>query len=240
MEGLPEPGRDLRASVPQIRRTRLHPRRTDELYLHLVHLRDDLRREIARLAPGDVLDLYCGARPYEPLYPPGTRTVGLDVDDAYGCADVVSTELLPFPDASFDLCICTQAFYFVPEPARAVAAIERVLRPGGHVLLTQPLAYPGTQRLYTPLQLTELFAGWQDIVVVENGGTVASVVTLVATLLHDLEKRTPWPLRRAFALAYLVLNTLGGVADRAEERLRSPGSTAFAPNFLFSARRPSA
>ena len=229
--------RNYRNQVEAIRRTRLHPRRSDYLYLHLRRLRDDLRAAVGEVAAVDVLDVYCGARPYEPLFSPGTRYVGLDIDDAFGCADVVSEELLPFPDASFDLVLCTQAFYFVEDPRRAVAEITRVLRPGGHALLTLPVVYPGTERLYSELQLRELFDGWDDVVVIANGGTVVSIATLSAYLLHRVERGAPQPLRRAFRGLYVVLNTAAEAADRVETRRLAPAARLPA-NLLVRARRP--
>jgi SAM-dependent methyltransferase len=229
--------RDYRAQVADIRRSRLHPRRTDHLYLHLRRLRDDLAAAIRGLPVEDVLDVYCGARPYEPLFADRTRYVGLDVDDAYGCADVVADELLPFPDASFDLCLCTQAFYFVPDPARAVAEFARVLRPGGHAVLTLPVVYPGTERLYAPVQLRELFAGWDDVTVVANGGTAVSIATLRAHFVHQIEKRVPARLAPAFAAAYAALNVLGEAADAFERRFLA-SADALPANLLVRARRP--
>jgi SAM-dependent methyltransferase len=229
--------RDYRAQAASIRRSRLHPRRTDHLYLHLRRLRDDLAAAIAGLEVGDVLDVYCGARPYEPLFAPRARYVGLDVDDAYGCADVVSDEFLPFPDASFDLCLCTQAFYFVSEPERAVAEFARVLRPGGHALLTLPVVYPGTERLYAPLQLRELFAAWDDVRVVDNGGTAVSIATLSAYFVHQIEKRAPVRLAPAFAAAYVALNAAGGAADAFERRFLA-SADALPANLLVRATRP--
>ena len=132
-------GRDYRSDVRAIRRSRLQPRRTDPLYRCLRHLRDDLADALDGIDAHDILDVYCGARPYEPLFPSDVRYVGLDIDDAYGCADVVTDEFLPFPDASFDLCLCTQAFYFVENVHAAIGEFERVLRPGGSVVLTVPI-----------------------------------------------------------------------------------------------------
>ena len=229
--------RDYRAHAAAIRRSRLHPRRTDHLYLHLRRLRDDLAAAIGGLDVDDVLDVYCGARPYEPLFAAGARYVGLDVDDAYGCADVVSDEFLPFPDASFDLCLCTQAFYFVPQPARAVAEFARVLRPGGHALLTLPVVYPGTERLYAPLQLRELFAAWEDVVVVANGRTAVSITTLSADFVHQIEKRAPRRLAPAFAALYLALNAAGEAADAFERRFLA-SADALPANLLVRATRP--
>jgi SAM-dependent methyltransferase len=229
--------RDYRAQVAAIRRSRLHPRRSDHLYLHLRRLRDDLAAAVRGLEVRDVLDVYCGARPYEPLIAPGVNYVGLDIDDAYGCADVISDEFLPFPDASFDLCLCTQAFYFVREPARAVSEFARVLRPGGHALLTLPVVYPGTERLYAPIQLRELFAGWDDVIVTSNGGTAVSITTLSAYLVHQIEKRLPRRLAPAFAAVYVAMNATGEAADAVERRFLATADP-LPTNLLVRAMRP--
>lgn len=230
------PARDYRRQAADIRRSRLHPSRTDHLYLHLRRLRDDLAGAIAGLSVRDVLDVYCGARPYEPLFAAPVRYVGLDIDDAYGCADVVSDDFLPFPDESFDLCLCTQAFYFVPAPTSAVAELARVLRPGGHAVLTLPVVYPGTERLYAPLQLRELFAAWEDVAVVGNGGTAVSITTLSACFVHEIEKRVPPRLAPAFAVAYVALNAAGEAADAVERRFLA-SADALPPNLLVRATR---
>jgi SAM-dependent methyltransferase len=238
--GSEDRARDYRAQVAEIRRSRLRPKRTDHLYLHLRRLRDDLEAVVRGLHVDDVLDVYCGARPYEPLFAGRARYVGLDIDDAYGCADVVSDEFLPFPDASFDLCLCTQAFYFLPEPARAVAELARVLRPGGHALLTVPVVYPGTERLYAPLQLHELFAAWDEVTVVHNGGTAVSITTLSAHFVHQIEKRAPRRLAPAFTSAYVVLNALGEAADAFERRFLANADTQPANLLVRATRRAGA
>lgn len=38
---------------------------------------------------------------------------------------------LPFPDAQFDLAVMALVIFFVPDPAKGVAEMRRVLRPGG-------------------------------------------------------------------------------------------------------------
>ena len=43
---------------------------------------------------------------------------------------------LPFADGSFDAVSCLEALEFMPEPARALEEITRVLRPGGTLLAT--------------------------------------------------------------------------------------------------------
>jgi ubiquinone/menaquinone biosynthesis C-methylase UbiE len=59
-----------------------------------------------------------------------TAPVPVDVSEA-------SAMDLPFADASFDTVVCTLVLCTVPDPARAVAEIERVLRPGGKLLFLE-------------------------------------------------------------------------------------------------------
>ncbi|MEK6577866.1 MAG: class I SAM-dependent methyltransferase, partial [Bdellovibrionota bacterium] len=51
-----------------------------------------------------------------------------------------SVELIPFPDNTFDSVICTQVLEHVVHPERAMSELNRVLRPGGVLLLTIPQA----------------------------------------------------------------------------------------------------
>jgi ubiquinone/menaquinone biosynthesis C-methylase UbiE len=48
-----------------------------------------------------------------------------------------SAEALPFPDDSFDAVVCTLVLCTVDDPDRAVAEIQRVLRPGGRMLFLE-------------------------------------------------------------------------------------------------------
>src|SRR5437660_3136567 len=88
------PEREIRR--PQ--RPRRHPRPTQPDYLHARYLVEALERTLPNVPPPvrDVLDVYCGTRPYEDLLPPGSQTVGMDLTDFAGLADVVSSEFLPF------------------------------------------------------------------------------------------------------------------------------------------------
>lgn len=44
---------------------------------------------------------------------------------------------LEFPDASFDAVACTQVLLYVPETAKALAEMHRVLKPGGRVAIVE-------------------------------------------------------------------------------------------------------
>lgn len=59
------------------------------------------------------------------------RTVDLREADAHE---------LPFPDASFDTVVCTYGLCAIPDESRAVSEMNRVLRPGGLLLLVDHIA----------------------------------------------------------------------------------------------------
>jgi SAM-dependent methyltransferase len=236
--------------LERTRRSRRHPRVTQFDYLHVRRLVDDLERTLARLdgPVRDVLDIYCGSRPYDDLFPSGARRVGFDVvGNPYGVADVVSDEFLPFEDASFDLVTCFEAFQYVPDPAHGVREIGRVLRPGGTVLVTVPFVWEYDRTVlehrFTGPELAALFSGWEDVRVLEDGGRMVVWATLTGTILERVRARIPDLFglgrlaRLLFVPAYLVLNVFASLLDTLE-RQRARGSMALPMNLLLVARRP--
>lgn len=90
--------------------------------------------------------------------------VGLDIDGAMLAfarrrnPDVLwvqgDAHALPFPEASFDLVFCHFLLLWVRVPARAVAEMARVVRPGGYVLASAEPDYGG--RIDFPPELARL------------------------------------------------------------------------------------
>jgi SAM-dependent methyltransferase len=230
------------------RTSRRHPRRTQFDYLHLRCLLEDLAQAIAQLSPEprDVLDVYCGSRPYDDLLPPTARITGLDIVDAYGVADIVTDEFLPFASASFDLVMCIEAFQYVPDPAAGQGELLRVLRPGGSLIVAVPFVWEyeraGVEHRFTEWELRSIFAGWDAVTIVENGGRAVSWATLTGSLVERCERRvrrrvpsllvTRW----LFAPAYVAVNGIGALADKAEQRF-DHGPTALPMNLLLTARK---
>jgi SAM-dependent methyltransferase len=112
--------------------------------LHTI-LRDTIGR--APTATARALDAGCGTGFQSALLTElGWQTYGVDVSAGLlavaqrrqpGAALALGTvEALPYPDARFDAIVCCgSTLSFVDDPARAVAELGRVLRPGGRLLL---------------------------------------------------------------------------------------------------------
>lgn len=114
-------------------------------------------------ARGRTLDLGCGTGRNLALLGPGVRAVGLDVSlDALRRARrrapgiplaLASAGALPFRDGAFDTVLSGLVFCSVGEPARGLAEVRRVLRPGGRLRMLEHV------RATTPWK-----ARWQDLV----------------------------------------------------------------------------
>ena len=99
------------------------------------------RRWLVDGASGSVLDIGCGTGRNLPLYRSGVRVVGIDVSaDALARArrrrpDVPLVQgdahALPFRPESFDTVVSALVFCSVPDAARGLGEVRRVLRPHG-------------------------------------------------------------------------------------------------------------
>jgi SAM-dependent methyltransferase len=232
--------------LERIRRTRRHPTRSQPDYLILRHLLKNLERVLEEIRhPVDhVLDLYCGTQPYRDLLPPHTRYVSMDIHDRYGTPDVISSEFLPFPDDSFDLVLFTEAFHYVTDPEAGVAELQRVIRPGGTLVLTVPLVWEYDRRIverrYTGPHLAELFAGWDELQVRENGGYSVAWATLTGRILRGMDELLPPGTRRTvrplFIASSLALNFVATLLTKGEARWQK-GPFVLPMGLLLTARR---
>lgn len=93
-----------------------------------------------------VLDVGCGRQPYRPYLPATADYVGMEIDTPRTRRDFQAEvyydgKSFPFPDGSFDAVLCSQVFEHVFTPGEFLAEINRVLRPGGLLLLTVPFVW---------------------------------------------------------------------------------------------------
>ncbi len=109
------------------------------LQVHEVHRR--VAAAIERYARGRCLDAGSGRGPFVPqLRKACAEVVRLDRESRGGAPDVLGDvqDLSALSDGSFDTVLCTQVLEHVPHPRRALSELARVLRPGGHLILSAP------------------------------------------------------------------------------------------------------
>ncbi|HEY0594056.1 MAG TPA: class I SAM-dependent methyltransferase [Thermoanaerobaculia bacterium] len=141
-------------------------------------------RDAARAMPAGtrLLDAGAGECAYKRFFGHCAYTaVDLAVGDTgwnYINLDVIAPlHRLPIAEASFDAVLCTQVLEHLERPAESLAEIHRVLRSGGRLYLTAPMAHPEHQvpydfYRYTSFGLRSLIggAGFREIEVEPFGG----------------------------------------------------------------------
>lgn len=172
------------------------------------------------------------------------RRLGVDVRWLTGEA-----EAIPLPDASVDACLTERVLKYLPDPARGIAEIVRVLRPGGRVAHFE-LDYGAT-----------LLGGDQAVaaqvvdVLCESVGE-AQMGRRLPAMLHDaglsdvsfqpIIFHPPWaiheaavstPVREAVERGRLPTSALAWLAGQAAANAAGLFTAAFV-GFLVSGRRP--
>lgn len=105
-------------------------------------------RWIQRKAHGSVLDIGCADGWARSCISSSCDYIGLDYPGtAHGLyhtrPDIFADgALLPFQDESFDTVLLLEVLEHVSRPGRVLTEIQRVLRPGGTLLLSMPFLYP--------------------------------------------------------------------------------------------------
>lgn len=102
------------------------------------------------LVRGDLLDVGCGNAPYRVWYAPLVDSYrGYDHVPTAVTTEVGPAEDLPYDDASFDTVLATEVLEHVVDVNAAARELRRVLRPGGHALVTLPSSTRSTRRRTT-------------------------------------------------------------------------------------------
>lgn len=92
--------------------------------------------------------------------------------------DIISDiTAIPEPDTSFDAIMCVEVFEHLPEPIKAIQEFARLLKPGGHLILTAPFCslthfapyhfYTGFNRYFYETHLPA--NGFEIVELQENG-----------------------------------------------------------------------
>ena len=213
-------------------------------YLGVSYRRKRVDADLAAVSAhlgGRVLDVGGARRRGAFRPPPGARFIVADLERSHRPDVGADVQALPFRDGAFDAVKATELLEHVPDVARALAECRRVLRPGGHLVITVPFLErlhgdPDDYARYTRSTWERLLAEAElkPVTIAEQGG----YFTHLAGLLRFLVQRAPRPLRWAGYGAFPLLDLLARLD--ATGRVRRSEFAAFVGGYLIVAERPPA
>ncbi len=184
---------------------------TDPNYLHFTFLFRDVSAAVSQYGRGAVLDVGCGNKPYEPLFSAAESYYGCDViQSSEHKVDLLclSTEI-PLPDNSFDTVFSTQVLEHVEDHQKMLSECFRLLKPGGHIILSAPMVWEHHEVPYDFFRFTRyglqyIFekAGFEEIIIKPNGGKWAAFGQLRQNILISSLKGKSGILRKLFFIFY--------------------------------------
>ena len=219
----------------------------DRLFVPLIFetYADDLADRVAKLAPGDVLELAAGTgaltRAMAVRLPPDVSIRATDINqpmlDRAQARQASDTRItfaqsdameLSSADAAFDVVACQFGVMFFPEKVRAYSEARRVLRPDGHLLFNvwdtlafNDFAATVTEALATlfpedpPLFMARIPHGYNDTAHIRGELTAAGFGSVS---IETISRRSHGRSAREVALTYCQ-----GTPLRAEIEARRPG-----------------
>lgn len=146
-----------------------------------------IKAALNRYCRGRVIDLGCGEQPYR-RYCQSREYLGIDRLKGEIHGDFFK---LPLGRNRADTVICTQVLEHVSNPQRLFSLIFRLLKPGGHLILTAPLVWPLHDEphdywRFTPYGLKFLArkSGFKVKSCLPLGGFMALIWQLIAIVLE--------------------------------------------------------
>lgn len=172
------------APTTPFRRILFYLRLSADLQTNTIYF--DLRQRL-KAATGRILDVGCGNSPFRNLLNSGTTEYqGIDVPEAtefgYRNPETIyyDGKVIPFPDETFDLVLCTEVLEHVANPEGMIGEIYRVLKNGGTGIVTIPWSarfhyQPYDYHRYTPSMLAMLFSRFGTCRISPRGTDLSSI-----------------------------------------------------------------
>jgi SAM-dependent methyltransferase len=179
---------------------------------------------------GRLLDFGCGSKPYKGIISV-EEYIGVDFVNEGHPHDNEQIDVyydgkkIPFPDNSFDSILCSEVFEHIFNLPDILVELNRVLKPGGRILITCPFVWkehelPHDYARYTLYALRDLLekANFQVQVAEKSGNFVQVLFQLTVLYFFDTGSgkvnRLP-VIKQLFTLLFIFLpNVVGSLVAR--------------------------
>ena len=175
---------------------------------------------------GHLLDVGCGTKPYHSLFKVESYR-GLDIDSPITRKQLIADDLydgtkFPYQNDFFESALCNQVLEHVFNPDEFLTEINRVLKPGGKLLLTVPFVWdeheqPYDYARYSSFGLNALLAknNFKIISHKKLAADATILFQLTNAYLYKLIQQWPWFLKLLFTGTVIAtVNIMGVVAGK--------------------------
>lgn len=208
----------------QLKNKDFNPSLTYPLYI----IRKNIYRGVLKHAPslgGKMMDFGCGTKPYQPLFTNATEYIGVDYAGEGHSHENEQIDVfydgktIPFADNTFDSILTSEVLEHIYNLEDILKELNRVLKPGGKILITVPFAWnehemPNDFGRYTSLGFAALLErnGFTVVSLEKTTGFVESLVQLWGLYwhLHIIPKFRPFG--RIVSPTFAFLNNIFGLA----------------------------
>lgn len=158
----------------------------------------------------NILDLGCGTKPYQSIFPFAEKFVGFDVEKNERVDFVGFNWDLPFQDDEFDALISTQVLEHTAKITETIQEIRRVVKSGGLVYVSVPLTFPEHGIPYdfyrfTRFGLMEIFKDFEIIKMIPHNGYISTLFRLWNVFLNY------FPEAKYFLFPIFFINNIIGI-----------------------------
>lgn len=162
-------------------------------------IRNGIAQEVkrnARYLSGRVLDFGCGSRPYESLIR-CKEYIGLDFEAGHDHRDeridvYYDGKTIPFPNEHFDAVFSSEVFEHLFNVQEIITELHRVMKNGGHILLTMPFVWdeheiPYDFCRYTSFGIRHLLekGGFEIVQSCKTGNYVQTIFQMAAAYVNQ-------------------------------------------------------
>jgi ubiquinone/menaquinone biosynthesis C-methylase UbiE len=176
-----------------------------------------------------ILDIGSGGSSYSNFFP---HRLTVDIDPLRKPDIVADAHNLPFKDGEFEMVLCTEVLEHVLDPKKVIAELNRVLVPGGILILTTRFMQvihdaPHDYWRFTKYGMQELFREWETIELKEETSNFTTIAVLLQRLCFQTKMSFNAPVKfLLFLLAeifthlnFLIKEEFGDIKKEKKEHM---------------------